>query len=67
MFLFDIFKRKRTVTFHLKSGTAIKTTCTSISIRKTDGNNLSGYEAKGLPPDWLFYIRLDDASAITVN
>jgi hypothetical protein len=65
--LFDIFKRKHTVTFHLKSGTTLKTTCKSITIQKTNGNELVGYKAEGMPPNWLFYLRIDDVSAITVD
>ena len=56
------------ITFHLKSGAAITVVAEDISINKRDGNEICGYELIGMKrPDALFYLRLDDISAITTK
>lgn len=56
------------ITFHLKSGAAITVVAESISINKQNGNDIVGYEIVGMKrADDLFYIRLDDVSAITTK
>ena len=65
MRIMDIFKRKRTITFHMKSGAVITEKAYDIKITK-DGNDLLGYEINGCG-NKLFYVRLSDISAITLN
>ena len=65
MRIIDIFKRKRKITIHMKSGAAIRIKAHNITIKK-NGNDLLGYEITGAG-EKLFYVRLDDISAITLD
>jgi hypothetical protein len=62
----QIFTKKHKATFHMKSGATITTTCTELSLKKRD-NDLVGYTIYGAPVNALFYVRLDDVSAITLE
>lgn len=63
----QLFTKKHKVTFHMKSGAAITTTCTKVGIQKANGNDLHSYTVEGTPTDFLFYVRIDDVSAITLE
>jgi hypothetical protein len=58
--------RKKLVTFHLRSGVALSTRCRELTIRKDHDQSLSSYSFTGGDGN-LFYVRLDDISAITVD
>lgn len=56
----------RLVTIHLKSGAQLKVRCKDIKIKFRNGNELSSYEFIGASnPGAVFYVRIDDISAIT--
>jgi transcriptional antiterminator Rof (Rho-off) len=61
-----MFQRKKIVTFHLRSGVALSTRCRELTIRKDHDQSLSSYSFAGSDGN-LFYVRLDDISAITVE
>lgn len=56
------------ITFHMKSGATIPVVAEDIVIKKRDGNEIYSYELKGMArASDLFYLRLDDISAITTE
>lgn len=58
------FWKKYKVTVYLKSGDRLEFECDEISINK-NGNELTGWNIEGVKAGALFYVRLDDVSAIT--
>lgn len=46
--MFDIFKKKVTVIFHMRSGNAIKFRCTDFTVTPSEGGKLSAYSITGI-------------------
>ena len=61
-------EKEMKVTFHMKSGAAITVEAEELEITKQNGNDLSGYSLTSMKrPGDLFYVRIEDVSAITTK
>jgi hypothetical protein len=67
--MFNLFNKKLTVIFHMKSGRTIKVKCQEFAIKK-NGNEIVGITLDGIDKrhgDPAFYIHLDSIEAITTE
>jgi hypothetical protein len=65
--MIPFIKKKKSVTFHMKSGAALTFKCDNLTTKTNSMNELISYSMVGLVGGTAHYIRLDDVLAIEVK